>query len=295
MLGGRRTPDRLVLWLGKFSVTDVFDANSLAHDPRNDFLNWALIDTATFDYAADAWGYTYGAAGEWYQGPWTLRAGLFDMSQVPNSPTLDDDFGQFQIDAELERRFTLGGHDGAVRLTGFLTRARMGQLADALRLGAATGEAPETALVRHYASRGGVSLNAEQQLSEDLSLFLRAGLGDGHEEIYEFTDVDQTLAGGLSLAGKAWGRADDRVGLAGAVNQISPLRQAYLAAGGLGILIGDGRLPKEAPETLVETYYDWAAVKGVNLTLDYQFVTDPAYDPERGPVSVFAVRVHAQY
>ena len=295
VLGGAQSADRVVLWLGKFSVVDVFDTNRYAHDPRADFLNWTLIDTGTFDYAADSWGFTYGGAAEWYQGDWTLRAGLFDLSEAPNSPTLDASFGQFQIDAEIERRFSLGGRDGAVRVTGFLSRAHMGDLADALRQAQLTGTTPDLANVRRYAGRGGVSLNLEQALSDDLGLFVRAGVADGSQEVYEFTDVDQTAAAGLSLTGQRWGRADDTVGLAAVVNQISSLRRRYLAAGGLGLLIGDGRLPREGAESIVETSYNWAPIHAVHVTADYQFIANPAYDAARGPVSVFGLRLHGQY
>jgi high affinity Mn2+ porin len=108
----RHSANRWVFTVGKFGVTDVFDTNRYAHDPRNDFLNWALVDAGTFDYAADAWGYTVGAAAEWYQGAWTLREGVFDLSNVPNSTHLDPGFHEFQMDVELERRYQLHGLGG---------------------------------------------------------------------------------------------------------------------------------------------------------------------------------------
>lgn len=293
-LGASHTADRLVLTVGKFGVTDVFDTNKYAHDPRADFLNWTLIDTGTFDYAANAWGFTYGATAEWYQGDWTWRAGLFDLTNVPNSTKLDMTFGQFQVVTEIERRFSLGGQPGAVRLTGFLTRARMGHFDDALALAEATGETPSTALVRTYSSRGGVGLTAEQQLTKDLGAFLRAGYSEGDSEAFEFTDVDRTIAAGLSLAGDRWRRADDQVGLAFVVNGASQHRLAYLAAGGLGILVGDGELPHPGDEAIVETYYNLAVVKAFHLTFDYQFIANPAYNKDRGPVSVLGLRAHVQ-
>ena len=116
-LGGGRTRDNLIITVGKFSAVDIFDTNSYAHDPANDFLNWAVIDTGSFDYAADAWGYSYGIAAEWTTGNWTLRGGLFDLSRVPNGTELTRGFGQYQIDGEVERRFQLSGRDGKVKLT----------------------------------------------------------------------------------------------------------------------------------------------------------------------------------
>ncbi len=295
VLGASRTANRVVLTVGKFNVTDVFDTNEYAHDPRHDFMNWTLIDTGTFDYAADAWGYTYGAAAEWYQGDWTGRAGLFDLSNVPNNQVLDGKFDQFQTIAEIEHRHSLGGQPGAVRVTGYLTRGRMGHFDDALRLAAATGQIPDVALVRKYSSRGGIGVTLEQQLTDDLGGFVRAGYAEGDAEAYEFTDVDTTGAAGLSLAGKRWGRADDTVGAAVVVNAASAHRLAYLAAGGLGILVGDGRLVHSGPETIFETYYSIAVVKVVHLTFDYQFIDNPAYNRDRGPVSVLSLRTHLQY
>ena len=133
---GSRTADRLVITIGKYSVSDIFDTNKYAQDARKDFMNWALIDAGTFDYAADAWGYTYGAAVEWYRGAWTLRGGLFDLSNVPNSTELDPTFQQFQWLGEIERRYDLWGHPGKVAVTGFLSRGRMGSFADAIALAA---------------------------------------------------------------------------------------------------------------------------------------------------------------
>jgi high affinity Mn2+ porin len=294
-LAGSRTADRLVLTIGKFSVVDIFDNNKYAHDARNDFLNWSLIDTGSFDYAADAWGYSYGAAGEWYQGDWTTRFGLFDLSVVPNSKDLDSSFGQFQYDAELEHRHQLWGLPGAVRITGFLTRGRMAGLDDAIAHAEATDSPVALAPVRRYASRGGIGLTLEQQVNADLGVFLRAGWAEGDKETYEFTDIDRTVAMGASLTGARWGRPDDTVGLAGVANEASAQRKAFLEAGGLGILIGDGKLVNSGPEQILETYYSLALIKPIHLSFDYQFVNNPGYNRDRGPVSVLSARLHAQF
>ncbi len=291
---GSQTANRLVLTVGKFGVTDVFDTNKYAHDPRNDFMNWALIDTGTFDYAADAWGFTYGAAAEWYQGDWTVRGGIFDLSVVPNDVELDPHFAQFQWVGEIERRYDLWGQPGKVAVTGFLSRGRMGSFSDAIALAAATGGVPQTSAVRQYTSRAGLSFNLEQQITADLGLFARAGFANGNIEPYEFSDIDRTAAAGLSLAGKSWGRPDDTVGLAGVINGITGVHQAYLNAGGLGILVGDGMLPHPAPEQIIEAYYQ-LPVSFFKLTLDYQFIVNPAYNSDRGPASVVAARMHAQF
>jgi high affinity Mn2+ porin len=294
-LGGSRTADRLVVTVGKFGVPDVFDQNDYAHDPRQDFLNWTLIDTGSFDYAADAWGFTYGAAAEWYEGPWALRAGWFDLSNVPNSATLDGSFRQHQWIVEGERRYSLGGHDGRIVLTGFDTHGRMGRFSDALALAGAAGLPADAGAVRRMHDRTGVSLDVQQSITGDLGAFVRTGIADGRYESYEYTDVDRTFAFGLSEGGKPWGREGDRLAAAVVVNAASSQRRAYLAAGGLGILVGDGKLPHPADETAFETYYSLLVVKGLHATLDYQFTGNPGYNRDRGPVSVLAVRLHAQY
>lgn len=294
-LAGSRSQDNLVLTFGKFAVTDIFDTNSYAHDPKGDFLNWAIVDAGAFDYAADAWAYTYGGAAEWSFDSWTLRAGVVDMSKLPNSTELETNFSQFEMLGEVERRIHLFGQDGKIKLLGFLNRANMGAYKDALALARATGATPDVGLVRHYRSRGGVSLNIEQGLSEDLGVFLRASDEDGSKESYEFTDINQSLSTGLSLKGTSWGRKDDTVGAAFEIAGISKNFQNYLAAGGLGVLIGDGRLPQYGSETVLETYYDAQVIKGVNVALDYQFIANPGYNSDRGPVSVLGFRLHGEF
>jgi high affinity Mn2+ porin len=293
-LGASQTANRLAITIGKFGVTDIFDNNKYAHDPRNDFMNWSIIDTGTFDYAADAWGFTYGAAVEWYQGDWTVRGGIFDEPIVPNSADLDTTLTQFQWVGEIERRYELWGEPGKLAVTGFLTRARTGSFADAIALAAVTGGPADIAAVRRYQSRGGVSLNVEQQITEELGVFARAGFANGDVEPDAFTDIDRTVAAGLSLTGKQWGRPDDMVGVAGVVNGITKIHEQFLNDGGLGILVGDRMLPHPGPEQIIEAYYQ-LPVSFFKLTLDYQFIVNPAYNADRGPASVVSARLHAQF
>jgi high affinity Mn2+ porin len=291
---GTQTTDRLVITVGKFSVVDIFDKNKYANDPRGDFLNWTLVNTGAFDYAADAWAFTYGSAVEWYTGRWTFRAGIFDGPVVPNSSDLDPTFGQFQMVGEIERRYELWGQPGKIAVTGYLTRARMGNFTDAVELAAMTGTPADISAVRTYTSKTGISANLEQQILPGIGLFARAGYTPGHLEAYAFTDDNATLAGGASISGKFWNRPDDTVGIAGVLNTISKAEEAYLAAGGLTALIGDGALPHPGPEKILEAYYT-LPVNTWKLTFDYQFITNPAYNRDRGPVSVVATRLHAQF
>jgi high affinity Mn2+ porin len=293
-LGGTLTADNVTLTAGKFSVVDIFDTNSYAHDPRGDFLNWSVIDAGAFDYAADAWGYTVGAAAEWTQSWWTVRGGFFDLSDVPNSKKLEPGFKEFALIGEVEGRYDLSGHPGKLKLLGFLNHGRMGSYRDAVSLGQATSTTPDTALVRHFASRPGLALNLEQEIRPDLGVFARLSVNDGSKEAYEFTDVNRSASVGFLLKGNQWNRADDSVGLATTVNDISAAARAYFAAGGLGILIGDGQLPRARAEGIVETFYSMRVAKAFTVTADYQYLANPAYNRDRGPVSVFAVRLHAE-
>jgi high affinity Mn2+ porin len=290
----RRQADRLVITIGKMSVGDIFDVNQYAHDPRNDFLNWSIIDAGPFDYAADAWGYTVGAAVEWYRADWKVRGGFYDLSTVPNSEHLQPGFHQFQWITELEHRHQLRDMPGKLAMTVYQSHAEMALLRDAVAAAAESNSA-DLATVRHYRTRSGVSLNIEQGLTNDVGAFARLGAGSGNVEAYEFTDIDRSAVVGLSAKGSSWHRNADTIGIAYAHNKISADRQRFLAAGGLGILIGDGRLPNSAPEQIMETYYNWAPVTGVTLTFDYQRIAHPAYNRDRGPAPVFAVRAHLQF
>ena len=301
---GKQTANRVVVTVGKFSAVDVFDTNKYANNPKLDFLNWSLINAGTFDYAGDAWGYSYGGTAELYADRFAFRAGLFNLSSTPaggsNNATaygLDPTFSQLQFLAEVEERHQLWGQPGKLKLTAFVSRGRAGSFGEAVNLVNATGADPSDALaaVRHYQSRPGVSVNLEQQLNETVGVFARAGYTDGSVEPWDFTDIDRTVSGGFSVNGKPWGRPDDTFGIAGVLNGLAPVHAAYFAAGGNGILIGDGQLPNTRLEKIFETYYSISLSKAVKVSFDYQFIGDPAYNPQRGPVNLGAVRLHAQF
>jgi len=294
-LAGTQTADRLVFTIGKYSVVDIFDTNKYAHDPRNDFFNWSIIDQGAFDYAANSWGYTYGGAAEWYQDWWTARAGVFDLSTVPNGLNLSPGVKQGQFVAELEERHRLWDRPGKLKLLYWLTWGDLGTYLDAIALGQATGQTPSTAAVRSFRTKGGVGLNLEQQLTSDLGTFARASMSDGSVEEVDFSDINQSVSAGLSLAGARWERPDDTIGLAGVVNRISRQAKLYFAASGLGGIIGDGQLPNAGPEQILEAYYSFAVSSFAHLTADYQFINNPAYNRDRGPVSIFGGRIHIEF
>jgi len=294
-LAGPKASNNVTLTLGKFSVVDIFDANSYAHDPRADFMNWAVIDSAAFDYAADSWGYTYGLAAEWTQQDWTLRGGVFAMSTEPNAETIDKTFGQREWVAELEHRHEWREHKGAVRLLVFLNQALMAYYDEAVALAQARDQPADVNQVRRTASKSGLAINAEQELARDIGAFIRFSKNSGNTEAYDFTDVNQSLSAGLSLKGSYWNQPAHSFGTALAVNGLSNEAKAFFAAGGMGILIGDGQLPHYSTEQILESYYAVKMNKALTLTGDFQYVRNPAYNADRGPVSIWGMRLHAEF
>jgi len=314
---GSTTADRLVLTVGKFQVVDIFDTNKYANNAKIDFLNWTSVNTGSFNYAGDAWAFTYGAVAEWYKGRYTLRGGIFDMSQTPASTGyyglpgygLDPSFGQVELIGEIEERHELWGQPGKLKLTGYVIDGRMGDYNEALALLAKNPNFPlpptaDTAAdywlaaTRSYRSSPGVNFNLEQGVTDTIGIFARAGWCDGNYELWNNTDVDASVQAGVSVKGTSWGRPDDTFGIEGVVNEISGPYSRWLNAGGLGILIGDGNpptipgLPNPGWEKVIEAYYSYAVSASIKLSFDYQFIDNPAYNTDRGPVNLFAGRFH---
>lgn len=294
-LAGTHTANHVTFTAGKISVVDIFDTNDYAHDPSSDFMNWAVIDSGAFDYAADSWGYSYGGVLEWTQDRWSVRGGLFDLSKVPNEKHLETGFRQFEFVVEGEERHKWFDRDGKLKLLLYMNRGWMGGYGDAVALAGETGAVPSTALVRNYKSRPGAALNFQQALDDDLGVFARASWNDGSQEAFEFTEINRGTSGGISLKGSEWNRKDDTLGIAYFVESISSAAQDYFAHGGLGILIGDGRLPHYGLENGIETYYSAQITDWFLASADYQMVVNPAYNEDRGPVSIFSARLHAQF
>jgi high affinity Mn2+ porin len=295
-LGGSLAPKHLILTAGKFSVVDVFDNNPYAHDPKNDFFNWSIIDMGSFDYAADAWGYTYGTSAELSDARSTLRAGLFQLSLQPNQIALEKTpFRQYMPVLEFERRTSLfGGHAGSLKVLAYDDDGYMGAYADALDAAAGTGKPPNTAGVRQQKHvKLGEGLNLAQEIAPNVGVFARLSAMNGTYEAFEFADIDRSASGGISLDGHLYHRPNDAFGLAGALNAISDPAKRYFAAGGVGILVGDGTLAYGG-ERILEAYYKAGFTKYFALTFDYQHLTDPAYNTARGPVSVYGLRYHVQ-
>lgn len=295
-LAGMVEARRLVFTAGNLSVLDIFDDNAYSHDPRTQFLNWSLMTHGAYDYAADARGYSWGAAVEWYHDEWALRAGRFLQPKLPNQMPLDPRIGRHYGDQiELEHGHTLAGRPGKLRVLAFRNRARMAAYTDALDLATRAGTTPDINAVRTAdKDKTGAGVNIEQALTQDLGFFGRASWADGRTETYAFTEIDRSLSGGFLLKGSAWRRGQDVLGVAYARNGLSAAHRDYLARGGLGFFIGDGRLTYR-PETLVEAFYNVRATRRTWLTLDVQRIENPAYNADRGPALVMGARLHAEF
>ncbi len=291
-MAGKVDVNRLTVTVGRLGLTDQFDTNTYAHDGRGQFMNWALIDAGAFDYAADAMGFTQGLTVELNQKDWAVRAGSFMVPQRSNGVAFDEDiFKAWQEVLELEGRYALGEHPGKIKILGWVEQADMGSYSQALADPTLNLDITKT---RRYRIQSGVVLNLEQEIHKDLGAFLRASWRDGRSEVWQFTDIDRSLSAGLSLKGTSWGREGDTLGLACILDGLGPYSKAYFEAGGLGTLVGDGRL-NYGLESIMETYYDATLCKGVHLAFDFQLVTNPAYNKDRGPVPVFSGRLHFEF
>jgi high affinity Mn2+ porin len=289
-VAGTRDVSRVTIYAGKLAANDLFDNNAYAHDPRNDFLNWSIWEGGAYDYAADQKGFSDGIAAELNQKDWALRAGGFLMPKRSNDRDLETRIlqrGGYQ--AELEERYELYGKSGKLRLLGFVNRGFEGSYAEALSV-----PGVDITQTRKDRLKEGFVVNFEQAISDDLGAFARFSYNDGRNEIMSFTDIDRSGLVGVSLKGTAWQRPDDTIGVAGVVNALSRIHAQFLEAGGLGVLVGDGKL-SYGTEDIIEAYYRFQVVKPLSLTADYQFVANPAYNRDRGPVSIFALRAHLQF
>jgi len=291
-LAGRQDISRLTLTLGRFSAKDIFDNNAYANDPRTQFMNWGLMANEAWDYPADALGYTTGLAIELNQPHWTARYGFFQVPRSSNGTALDFNFLEaWAMVSELERRYNLDNHPGTIRFLAYLNHAHMGSYQEAVDNPVRPADIEAT---RAYRSKYGFGLNWEQEVVKNIGVFSRLGWSDGRNEAWMFSDVDYTASVGTSVKGEAWHRSDDTFGLAGLFNGISHVHQEFFEAGGTGILAGDGKL-SYGWEKVLETYYDFKIWKTLHAAVDYQFVTDPAFNRDRGPVSVFGARLHWEF
>jgi hypothetical protein len=291
-LGGSVDSRRLVLTAGKLSLLDLFDENAYSHDPRTQFLNWSLMTHGAWDFAADARGYSWGVALEYFDGPWALRGARFVMPKESNALALNPHiFASFGDQIELEHAHTLGGEAGKLRLLAYRNQADMGGYRDSTADAAAAGATPDLATSRKKRVKYGFGIDLEQSLSSSVGVFARASWNNGEAEEFAFTEIDRSISAGFLIKGTAWSRRSDSLGVALVRNGISGPHRDYLAAGGLGFFIGDGRLSYRT-ENIFEAFYSLGVVNEVWVSADFQRIFDPAYNSDRGPVSVASARLH---
>jgi hypothetical protein len=293
---GQLSSRRLVVTVGQMALIDVFDNNAFAHDPRIQFFNWALMAGGASDYAADARGYTVGLAVEYYRDDWAFRFGHFAQPKESNGLALDYRlWAHFGESLEVEHRHALWGRRGSVRLTPFLNYARMGGFSDALAYSASNGgTTPAVADVRRDRTKLGLGIGLDQELTRDAGFFGRYSWNDGRTETYAFAEIDRSLTAGLAMRGRLWFRPRDTVAAAFVQDSLSDAHRDYLAAGGLGNFLGDGWLSYR-PERVFEAYYSLNAFAGAWLTVDGQYVMNPGYNADRGPVKFVGCRLHFEY
>jgi hypothetical protein len=299
--GPNQLPDavdrhRLTLTIGNLSLLDIFDSNRYAHDGRAQFENWALITYGAYDFAADSRGYTWAAIAELHEDAWAFRFGRALLPKEPNGLALDTHvFQHYGDQLEIERDYQYHDWPGTVRLLAYRDRAVLARYSDALSLAATTNTTPDINAVRDREhNKVGIGISVEQAISDSAGVFARVMRADGETETEAYATIDQSLSVGIVSGGRFWHRAQDTIGFAYAWNAVSAQNQKYLAAGGLGFFIGDGRL-RYGPEQIAEVYYNVGLVHGVWLTADLQHVTNPAYSRDRGPVTVPSLRLHTEF
>jgi high affinity Mn2+ porin len=302
-LAGKEDISRLVFTLGRFAAVDIFDRNTYANDPRTQFMNWALVNNEGWDYPADSLGETMGLAAELNERKWALRYGCFLVPRYANSLTAEDQIFKWPYESsaqdgpflstwgmvtEFERRYNLLTQPGAIRLLAYLNKANMGSYQQAIDNPTRPANITATGKYRY---KYGFGVNLEQEISQNVGLFSRLGWNDGKNEAWMFTDVDYEASLGVSIKGEPWHRTDDTFGLGSAFGGINKTEQEFFEAGGSGLLAGDGNL-NYGWEKILEAYYNFDVWKSIQLTGDYQFISNPAFNRDRGPVSVFGARLH---
>lgn len=296
----RRDIERITVVAGKFALGDYFDGNIYAHDPRVDFMNWGIWASGAYDFPANLPGFTQGLMVEYNRAEFAIRAAYTQVPKEPSSDVLDPRvFRRAGTTVEFEERHVLPVLDQPGRLRiGFFSN--VGNTADYRQVVGLTqagvfGDINDAAAATRAARRKtGFYLNLEQAVTPDLGVFARVSANNGRSESLSFTDIDQSVSGGVSLKGTAWGRPADTVGLGTSLNGISPSHRAFFANGGIGLLIGDGRL-NYAPERAIEAYYALSLGNALTVSFNYQHIENPAYNRDRGPADFFATRIHADF
>jgi len=295
-LAGQRPMFRYTITAGRFTLTDFFDNNRYSHDPRTQFVGWAVMYNGAWDYPADVRGYTWGWVHEFHARNWSVRYASAAMPRVANGLRFDRRLFRNRGDVfEGEYRYTVQKHAGTVRALHYLNHASAGNYADAVQRAQLTGGTPDvTSTRRNGALKYGFGLNLEQELTKNIGIFARLGWNDGKTESFAFTAIDRLATAGISIGGQRWHRPYDTAATELTVSGISGVHALYLARGGYDFLIGDGRL-QYGPEYISETYYSARLFPGFFASFDLQHVANPAYNQQRGPVWIPSIRLHMEF
>lgn len=297
--------NRVVLTGGQFSTLDIFDDSRYAKDPRIQFMNWGNMTYLAYDYAADARGYSWGLAGEWYLDNWVMRASRMLAPKSPNGRDLNwQIFNAYGDQVEVERRHNIAELPGKVSVLAYRNNMILARFQDAtnyINQDPATRQG--TQVINNVRSsnqiKTGIGINAEQALTKDLGIYGRAFTSDGHTETMSFTEADNSLSVGLGMNGTQWKRPDDTIGISMMQNGLSSYRRGYLQAGGVSYFIGDYASPSQtisySPERIGEVYYNATVIKNVLAGLNFQHIINPAYNSARGPVNILSFRIHAEF
>jgi hypothetical protein len=294
-LAGFQDKRRVVLTVGTISPLDIFDSVSISHDPRTQFLNWSFLTHGSYDYAADARGYTWGGTIEYIDDGWAARFGRYAVPGASNGLGLTSSIlNQYGDQLELEKSYSAWGKQGTARLLMFRNQEVMGSFDEAIAYAAMHGGTPDVANVRREQTKMGMGLSFDQTLTDSISAFMRINFADGKTETYSFTEIDRSVSGGVAISGDSWGRGQDTVGIAMSINALSAAHRQYLQLGGLGAFLGDGTL-NYGTERVYEAYYSWRPVRNLWISADAQFIQNPGYNRDRGPATVVGVRLHTEF
>jgi high affinity Mn2+ porin len=287
-VAGSRPERRYSITAGRFTLTDFFDDNKYSHDPRTQFMGWAVMYNGAWDYPADTRGYTWGWVHELHMKRWSLRYGSGAEPRTANGQRFDRRILRDHGDVfEGELRISPNGHDGAIRALSYFNHTDSGSYADALRL-----TPPDVAAVHRAGTlKYGFGLNVEQEITKSIGVFGRLGWNDGKTESFAYAVIDRMANAGVSITGSAWRRPNDTVATAFTATGISGVHGQYLSSGGNDFMIGDGALHR-GTELISESYYSAQLAKGFVVSVDLQHITNPAYNRARGPVWVGALRLH---
>jgi high affinity Mn2+ porin len=311
-LAGSVNSRRFVLTAGNLPAIDIFDRNTYVGDVRQQFINMNFLTYSAYDFAADARGYSWGVAGEYYHDDWAIRAGRFIGPRHPNQLQLNFSIMNYYGDQlEIEHQHTFYGQPGKIRVLAYRNVENMGRWDDAINAvlldpgknattcpgfnyDSGNAGAPDLCWARKKNVKMGLGVSLEQSVAKDIGVFFRGMKSDGHTEVYAYTATDSSLSFGTIIKGAGWGRARDSIGVAFAQNYLSAMHVAYLNVGGVDGFIGDGKI-NYRPERAFEAYYNFNVNRHFWTTFDFQRVVNPAYNSDRGPVTMYGVRLHGEF